>query len=148
MVDNNIVKTTERGSARCEYEVTKMHHRFNKLCRDIPFFSRMAAFLLFGVASLEPQISSPYEEYTCYAMKCNREPVSRRFFQRDKWDRVISNFSSSVVNTGFTLSPFKNEPLLLWPWNNFLRTHNTFYFKAVWLFRVHDLEFFRKMVCR
>ena len=139
---------TEKG-ARCEVrKVTKMLQRFNKLCHDIPFFSRMAVFLLFEVASLEPQINSPREEHTCYTMKCNREPVSRRFFQRDKWDRVISNFSSSVVNTGFTLSPFKNEPLQLWPWNNFLRTHKSFFFKAVWFFRVHDLEFFRKMFCR
>ena len=91
-------------------------------------------------------VDNSLEEILVTPWKCNREPVSRRFFQRDKWDRVISNFSSSVVNTGFTLSPFKNEPLQLWSWNNFLRTHKSFFFKAVWFLRVH--EFFRRMVCR
>ena len=145
----SIVKTRERGSARCEIrKVTKMQQRFNKLCHGMPFFSRMAVFLLFGVASLEPQTNSPYEEHTCYTMKCNRKPGSPRFFQRDKWDRVISNFSSSVVNTGFTLSAFKNEPLQLWSWNNFCRTHKPFFFKAVWFFRFDYLEFSRKMSYR
>ena len=116
-----------------------MHQRFNKLCHDKPLFSRTAVFLLFGKATLEPQIRSPFEEILVTPWKCNREPVSRRFFQRDKWDRVISNFSSPVVNTGFTLSPFKNEPLQLWSWNNFLCTHKPFFFKAVCFFRVHDL---------
>ena len=50
----SIVKTRERGSARCEIrKVTKMQQRFNKLCHGMPFFSRMAVFLLFGVASFQ-----------------------------------------------------------------------------------------------
>ena len=50
------------GSA-CELRcMTEIHQRFNKLCYDIPLFSRTAVFLLFWEVSLEPQISSPFEE--------------------------------------------------------------------------------------
>ena len=94
--------------------------------------------LYFWVASKEPRTGSPCDEHTYCTMKCNREPVSRRFFQRHKWDRVISNFSSSVVNN---LSAFKNEPLRLWPWNNFCRTRNPFFFKAVWFFHLMICNF-------
>ena len=50
------------GSA-CElWCMTKIYQRFNKLCYDIPLFSRTAVFLLFWEVSLEPQITSPFKE--------------------------------------------------------------------------------------